>query len=489
MDLQYVPDLPVHAEPALRLPLLVSLSRVLSAGTGPLIYFFDQAEAVAAQGPTATAKALEVIINFLDASANAAAVVAWENTQYSLYLETAPDFLASRFANGLIAQLKGERNQGEIREIIGTRLRFALKRAGIKPDPGNPLFPLPENWPAEHERQPTRRVLQLARERAELELGETIAPGAPPDELEVIDIRWKEFFDSSPPGPEGDEELLDLLAWACNTAKFEGVLVQRGEVTLRGGLASIDLKIDGSAEGGATRLFALSGAMQGGRMLARVNAAINRKEQQRAVAVRLDAFPNNPSSQTAQQLLELLSPNGVRVRPTPEELRVLAAYRQFVAREAGTLGLADWALQVRVLESSSPVRIIVFGPTPAPRADVRPQRTGSEAYYKDPSGTTATSQHATQNGAKQLVVGVDANGAAVALDPEALTRHTAVLGSTGSGKTTLILSFVEQLAMLGVPSILVDRKGDFAAYANDSCWSAPLAKGAGRAPETITQSS
>jgi Ni2+-binding GTPase involved in maturation of urease and hydrogenase len=120
---------------------------------------------------------------------------------------------------------------------------------------------------------------------------------------------------------------------------------------------------------------------------------------------------------------------------------------------------------------------------------VRPQRTGTEAYYKDPSGTTATSQHATQNGAKQLVVGVDANGAAVALDPEALTRHTAVLGSTGSGKTTLILSFVEQLAMLGVPSILVDRKGDFAAYANDSCWSAPLAKGAGRAPETITQSS
>jgi DNA helicase HerA-like ATPase len=46
-----------------------------------------------------------------------------------------------------------------------------------------------------------------------------------------------------------------------------------------------------------------------------------------------------------------------------------------------------------------------------------------------------------------------------------LTRHAAILGAPGSGKTTAALSVVEQLLVRGIPAILVDRKGDLCAYA------------------------
>jgi len=54
--------------------------------------------------------------------------------------------------------------------------------------------------------------------------------------------------------------------------------------------------------------------------------------------------------------------------------------------------------------------------------------------------------------------------APVVLDSEQLKRHVAVLGGTGSGKTTLALSILEQLLLQGVPVLLIDRKGDLCRY-------------------------
>ncbi|QSQ17771.1 helicase HerA-like domain-containing protein [Myxococcus landrumensis] len=55
-----------------------------------------------------------------------------------------------------------------------------------------------------------------------------------------------------------------------------------------------------------------------------------------------------------------------------------------------------------------------------------------------------------------------------------LTRHSAFLGGTGSGKTTLALNILEQLLLRGIPVILVDRKGDLATYARAESWAEPL---------------
>ena len=49
-------------------------------------------------------------------------------------------------------------------------------------------------------------------------------------------------------------------------------------------------------------------------------------------------------------------------------------------------------------------------------------------------------------------------------------RHSAVLGGTGSGKTTLALSIVEQMLAAGIPVVLLDRKGDLSRYADVRAW-------------------
>src|SRR5262249_33299018 len=59
------------------------------------------------------------------------------------------------------------------------------------------------------------------------------------------------------------------------------------------------------------------------------------------------------------------------------------------------------------------------------------------------------------------------------LEPGELTQHAAFLGGSGSGKTTAALCIVEQLLERGVPTVLLDRKGDLCRYADPVAWQAP----------------
>lgn len=49
---------------------------------------------------------------------------------------------------------------------------------------------------------------------------------------------------------------------------------------------------------------------------------------------------------------------------------------------------------------------------------------------------------------------------AVGYDPDDLTTHGVVVGMTGSGKTGLSVGLLEELALQGIPALLVDPKGD-----------------------------
>lgn len=48
------------------------------------------------------------------------------------------------------------------------------------------------------------------------------------------------------------------------------------------------------------------------------------------------------------------------------------------------------------------------------------------------------------------------------LKPDRLTRHAVCLGMTGSGKTGLCVTLLEEMAMAGVPVLVIDPKGDMA---------------------------
>jgi hypothetical protein len=61
----------------------------------------------------------------------------------------------------------------------------------------------------------------------------------------------------------------------------------------------------------------------------------------------------------------------------------------------------------------------------------------------------------------------------VTLPLAALARHSAVLGGTGSGKTTAALNLIEQVLAQGIPAVLLDRKGDLCRYAQPEAWNDP----------------
>jgi hypothetical protein len=215
-------------------------------------------------------------------------------------------------------------------------------------------------------------------------------------------------------------------------------------------------------------------------MLTRVSTAIQRKDQRRAVAVRLESFPSNPATQTARRLVELLSPNGTRVQPTPDELRRLQAYRNFLSQEDGKPGVADWAQQASIVETTPSVARILGLDSEPPRA----RRAGRDhdATASMPSlampeitinaASEGLADTATVPDGDKIHIGLSDGGSNIQLDARMLLKHAAVLGGSGSGKTTFILNVVEELAMLGVPSLLVDRKGDFASYADPASWTA-----------------
>ena len=46
------------------------------------------------------------------------------------------------------------------------------------------------------------------------------------------------------------------------------------------------------------------------------------------------------------------------------------------------------------------------------------------------------------------------------LSPNTLTRHAVCLGATGSGKTGLCTGCLEDLALAGIPLLIIDLKGD-----------------------------
>jgi hypothetical protein len=61
----------------------------------------------------------------------------------------------------------------------------------------------------------------------------------------------------------------------------------------------------------------------------------------------------------------------------------------------------------------------------------------------------------------------------VELRPKDLCRPAALLGGSGSGNTTAALAIIEELLLLGVPAVLLDRKGDLARYADPAAWTTP----------------
>ena len=57
------------------------------------------------------------------------------------------------------------------------------------------------------------------------------------------------------------------------------------------------------------------------------------------------------------------------------------------------------------------------------------------------------------------------DGRPIDIQPQILARHAAMLGSTGSGKTVMAKALIEEAALAGIPSLIIDPQGDLARLA------------------------
>ncbi len=371
----------------------------------------------------------------------------------------------------------------EIELLIECRLRRLFEAYGTSPLPGHPTFPLSRDIVANLANLRTRDVLDYCRKHHEksIEEGRVSLPDDPgpdlprPDPTIEMSRAWNDFRTTAGAPPEEDEALAALLAQSvesCTTGRTDIVVTAKcqashvdivnGEVRLAVALCNRDAR--------------------GGALSKQVDAARARAQEKKAVCVivRCAEFPPPGSSQIAKKLKELFAAGGRKLVATDADWREMNALRQFCAKMSVSPDLVKWLAKEQPLRHVSLVRSLleaasVGGPTEQRQPSVRPSKPVPEISTPKPHDSPSGSSNGQSAKCARIPIGTtrSLNSQPVFMTPDAFTTHAAFLGSTKSGKTTLALNIIEQLAVAGTPSVLIDRKGDLATYGLADFWREP----------------
>jgi hypothetical protein len=186
-----------------------------------------------------------------------------------------------------------------------------------------------------------------------------------------------------------------------------------------------------------------------------------------------------PGGNATQKVTDLFTKSGGRLlAPTEEELRSLHAV--FRMKHAGDPDLKAW------LKSRKPLSKLAFIREAVPsRLLFREEPTKPPAEpSRPPAKTTATKRATTAKVPTRIpdqppaaviplgdrVTNMDI-GEMLTMPVTMLEKHTLVVAGAGSGKTVLLKRIIEEAALLGVPSIVIDGANDLAAL--DEPWPTP----------------
>ncbi|MDB6175094.1 MAG: putative ATPase [Chthoniobacteraceae bacterium] len=389
------------------------------------------------------------------------------------------------------AILRTERTADEICALVGKRLRMLDADAALKlvPAPGDDLlYPFtrealarlqgsrPRSVLIECHRawEISRRTKNLPRIKCEPAFFPEVDPVAPPRISPVVPLpaaamplesawseRWNDFRTAwSGAVPAQTSELAELLAWGVNTLAAQTGAPLRAE-------AAADL-VHLNRDGEDATAAICNAASQGGKLLAQLHSLrrFATETGRKPLAVRATEFAKSPKAQVMLQVGELVKIGGRRVIFPEADWRSVQAWREFAGIHDGETGFAHWIKQARPLSKVSALRDLVkldelsWGETraepidlPEPAPDLtHPVATPAEAPF-DPDSILLGKTEGLRC-------------EPITLATASLTQHLAVLGGTGSGKTTVALTLIEGLLLRGIPTILIDRKGDLARYAD-----------------------
>ncbi|GAA3031982.1 ATP-binding protein [Streptosporangium longisporum] len=195
-------------------------------------------------------------------------------------------------------------------------------------------------------------------------------------------------------------------------------------------------------------------------------------------------IPWNSGPVTQEAVADFLARGGRVIAADEEDLKVLCALRDLFAESVAHLD--QW------IASRKPIADLRFlkealddWPDPTapqePRAPKAPEEPPAQAKPL-PAHETGTSDGSPENRPAEvpsLTVGrSDDGGHPVSVELEALRKHVAIFAGSGSGKTVLIRRIIEECALQGVSSIVLDPNNDLARL-GDAWPEAPSAWGPG----------
>ncbi|MBN6042287.1 ATP-binding protein [Amycolatopsis sp. 195334CR] len=159
----------------------------------------------------------------------------------------------------------------------------------------------------------------------------------------------------------------------------------------------------------------------------------------RLYLLRNTPYPGGPKADEVKN--DFLARGGLSVPIGADDLRTFTALRTMLA--SNPPGLDTWLRRTR----------------PASQAEVFTAVLGELRQYlgpESPGGTAETNTPATS----EITVGTTKRGRPFTVPTRELRMHTAVIGAAGSGKTVLIKRLIEQCALRGVSSIVLDPNDD-----------------------------
>jgi hypothetical protein len=194
-------------------------------------------------------------------------------------------------------------------------------------------------------------------------------------------------------------------------------------------------------------------------------------------------------ARTREAIETFTAAGGITLPLDDDDLKTFAALETMLAEDQP--GLRAWLMARRPASASKLLGTALAGLSPGPAIPDVP--TSPDAHRSDgagaanpespdgaPGGTTPSADAVPPGGAvpagtAHITIGVTtASGTPVQIDLESLRRHTAIFAGSGSGKTVLIRRLVEECALRGVSSVVLDPNNDLARLGD--AWPQPPAQ-------------
>ncbi len=384
-------------------------------------------------------------------------------------------------------KLHSLRSWDEIVGLVGQRLRFLYESADVEFDENDPTYPIPRAALEQITNIRTRDVLDWCRTyRNRMIDGLDVAADRPDPAEGAVDSGdldeqiihltqlWNDCLaDHREPPPDEDGRLGALLSWAVSHVSRELDTGHRFLTTNDEGKCTVKVQGDsGILE--SLKIGLCNKSPLGGALSRQVEEIQSWAGDDVPVLVRSTDFPDNPKTKIAQQIAAVVAVGGRRIVVEDSDWRAMRALQTFLVQYETEPGFADWLKTERPLAQLKSLREMLdldaLSVLPSAAQANRQFRLKQESVPQTTEDAEGAKADWKADG--QIPIGTSHRGrvAPVGVTLSELTQHMALLGGSGSGKTTVALNLIERLLLKGIPAVLVDRKGDLCGYGKSDFW-------------------